>query len=485
MPDWNNIKSRFEDDNFKVNPWLNPSKDLLDGLGILEEEKKEQKESKPYWLWFYVSLGFLFVAVFIFFLFKPSSSNPKVYVKGQQKSSEISKVRVKAEEVKSNALDSNDERPQKRSETAKSLVALNQTNEALKESTAQFSLNNRAIHTNDVEFIERVDLLEGKSSSQIADSKFTFDQNSTQGGFSKKITTEKNRRSTILMPLAQKEISPMDFEQKVIISDKRFIPIELKSIERPFTQQLAFGVGVSQGTFRLNQLYSDFLDPADFSHGQTKGMYGFVEYAKNLGKNWLIKTSVSYERSSFDSGHNSEISYCKNCEDENVSSNSIDLVMASPVGLLSSNLVVNRMESFAGDNIDLTVNLNNRHTISFVNLDLAVGRDIIANPRQRLQLFSGIGVNYFSKIENELHSFFVDHDDFSSGNAGISSDQMSINEFLYTLNFGLNYSRTLKENTSLSISGEYRSALNPIFNELDFSSDYNRLRLSLGIVRHF
>ena len=108
--------------------------------------------------------------------------------------------------------------------------------------------------------------------------------------------------------------------------------------------------------------------------------------------------------------------------------------MASPIGFVESDLIVQRNSAESTLNTDLVVDLHNEHNIT--NLDVNIGLDysLIENGHFRFVLGFRTGINKFLNINNTLSSFGLNDSNFSSGAKDIVKEQSNVKSLMFQRN---------------------------------------------------
>ncbi len=248
---------------------------------------------------------------------------------------------------------------------------------------------------------------------------------------------------------------------------------------------MAFGVNYDYWNFALNNNYTTALNPADFSHSSGIG----ASLNLTLGKQLLTKLdlvgSISIQKIKFSSGHNSSINYELNQEVEGDNSNTFHLTMASPIGFVESDLIVQRNSAESTLNTDLVVDLHNEHNIT--NLDVNIGLDysLIENGHFRFVLGFRTGINKFLNINNTLSSFGLNDSNFSSGAKDIVKEQSNVKSLTGYLGSSLKIEYNLGDNLTVGTNISISTNLAPIYQENDFSTQLNRIQSGVYLRKLF
>lgn len=238
---------------------------------------------------------------------------------------------------------------------------------------------------------------------------------------------------------------------------------------------LAFGANLEFWNFALNNNYSTALNPADFTHSSGKGASVNLNFGKKLFKRLHLVGGVSIQKINFTSGHNSTINYQLNQEVDGDNSNKFNLTMASPLGFLESDLIVQRTSAASTLSTDLILDLHNEHSITNLDINLGLDYNIVSVQNFSLSLGFKAGINKFLNVNNALNSFDINNSNFSSGANDIVKDQSNINTLTTYVGSTLNLEYNLSKNLSIGANVGYSMNLAPIYQENDFSTQLSRI----------
>ncbi|NNL90740.1 MAG: hypothetical protein HKO66_00775 [Saprospiraceae bacterium] len=281
-----------------------------------------------------------------------------------------------------------------------------------------------------------------------------------------------------LLPIKRIDFLPLPVVQIPLINlpDNKTIgvaptPFKRKKVQVGFTSEF--------WNFNLNNNYVTALNPADFNHGNGIGYSAFINFSQSITKKLYFNYGVALQQITFESGHNSSIAYDLSNEAENGMSNQFDLTMASPLGFLNSEVLIQR-QSIANDAItDLAIDLNNEHSLT--TIDLFVGLNYKVLNYRKLSLGLGIkgGINQLLRINNKLASVNTNHSNFLSESTIITKDQNSIKNLTPYFGSSMNLEFNIDDNNGIGITASLSNSLNPIYQEGDFST--NVIRHNIGM----
>ena len=258
-----------------------------------------------------------------------------------------------------------------------------------------------------------------------------------------------------------------------------YVPIEPVKNSKWF---VGFGMGYSIWDFNLNNDYIEALNPADFNHESGKGEFINLSIGQYSNKGHRLSLNFGYETILMKSGHNSVLVY--DIEDEVDHMNAYDIVMATPLGFITSNIVVERdPNSVLTDATDIVVDLNNSHRVKSFNFDLEYSHRMFTTGSIRFYTDITGGLNYIQSVTNRLDQFGVAQNAFMSGQSSVTSSQTNINSVRTHLGLGLSLEKSLGRQTALRASYLYRRDLNVVHSVDNFSTQLGMHRIGLQLIR--
>ena len=290
----------------------------------------------------------------------------------------------------------------------------------------------------------------------------------------KKISNNLARIASINCSLIQKKVSPFFHE---------FSYIRDEDVNQASDWRIKFSSGSSNWNFSLNNNYLTSLNPADFRFSKGMGLFVELSVEKMLSQRLSVGVSGLIESSSFNSGHNSIIDYNINNETEH-QMNKFDVIMASPLGFLESNIVVARSTD-ANEHTDLTIDLNNSHSTTNIDFGLYAQIEILQYRNFSLSNQSGIGFNYLSDITNSLDHFSTSETGFISHSSEILKNQSHLNLLRSYINIGINLEYKYSRSICLGVNHQFRQDFNPIYSDGDFSTLISRQLSGFYVKKSF
>lgn len=290
----------------------------------------------------------------------------------------------------------------------------------------------------------------------------------------KKISNNLARIASINCSLIQKKVSPFFHE---------FSYIRNEDVNQASDWRIKFSSGSSNWKFSLNNNYLTSLNPADFRFSKGMGLFVELSVEKMLSQRLSVGVSGLIESSSFNSGHNSIIDYNINNETEH-QMNKFDVIMASPLGFLESNIVVARSTD-AIEHTDLTIDLNNSHSTTNIDFGFYAQIEILQYRNFSLSNQSGIGFNYLSDITNSLDHFSTSETGFISHSSEILKNQSHLNLLRSYINIGFNLEYKYSRSICLGVNHQFRQDFNPIYSDGDFSTLISRQLSGFYVKKSF
>ncbi len=243
------------------------------------------------------------------------------------------------------------------------------------------------------------------------------------------------------------------------------------------------GAGVSFWQFQLNDAYRKALAPADFQATNGTGVRTFVGIDKKINSRFRVGMAASYERITFHSGHNSTLTYNRTAETNNRPSNNKVVTMATPLGFVESDLVINRENDVSES--EVLIDIKNRHRIQSLDVQLTLDYEVREIIGLRPVFSVGAGVQRLVKLTNALESFTPRQKDFSAGKGVLTSEPSSLQRWSPTVSAGLSLEKDFFNNLSVGINGGYLLNLNELQKMDGFSTGVYRLNGGIYLRRRF
>ena len=488
----------FNNPELKEEKWLEPSDALFDHISNEIFEKKK-KRKLVYWLF---GLGsFLILGVGAFMILdsedktlslngdtiniRPSQSSQNADFKSASMDNLLSNSELKAIDIK--PLDANE------SESLKSTVSTlpaqlrNNSDNSKNRSSKRTSIYDEELYPDKVFSAKSETTIANKNAQGSQSFKYDVKEKSTISSLD-----GPSKASAQLRPLLSfSEINLLTFLlsseeglppllNHVYIDD----PTDLKNaLNNSFSLGISFGL--SQWNFNLNNNYITALNPADFSFDNGRGINAGLSLEKKISSNLSFISTLQLEQIDFVSGHNSSANYDLLMETGGMMTNDIALTMATPLGFIDSEVIVNRADNTSTENTALVLDLHNDHRITNLSLDAGVSYALYKNKFINISPTVSLGANYFSSITNELSSFDIDQDGFNSGVTKITSVPQNVKTITPFVNMGLVLDREIGNNFKTGFGIAYRKTLTPIYSEGDFSTNLSSLNLRWTIAKMF
>jgi len=232
------------------------------------------------------------------------------------------------------------------------------------------------------------------------------------------INTNKSSTNEIETPSYKKEILNKRYVKKLnsiipILESDNVVYKSIKKLDRinqaSFKEAItkwSYGIvsGFNSWDYSLNNNYKRLLKPADFTFTKGKGYFVAVQAQKSLNKKFSLIGNFGFETVYSKSGHNSEINYDP-LNENNETISTFDLKMASTMGFIDANIEILRQSDVSIDATTVTIDLNNKHKISSVDLSAYLSAKLLTVNNFSASTSLGIGIAQIVKVKNELASF--------------------------------------------------------------------------------
>jgi len=497
-----NIKDIFNKFPNEDQSWLEPTDDLLSGIEDRIYEKK--KDRKPVWFLFLGSIIIILACLIII----PILSEEK----------EISLTNI--EDIKTSVAITNNSalHPNTIQDNAtqadQSNTVLSQTsiveNDISQRSKTQDHLNHdqnikqnksttvnqssqRGIVTNNIEehsFPNRTKSIangnQSKNPTDITnnDGRIYNTENPNQSQKNIKVINE-NLKLQLLYLQSISSITPA-----LISTDEKLAPTLFQESIRPATTHestdendaaLILSSGFSIWDFHLNDNYQTALSPADFTYNNGKGINLGIAYEKNLSSKYILQSSIRAEKITHQSGHNSSVNF-----DTTNSENQFDLTMASPMGFLESEVIVqrSRINNPSSPN-DLILDLHNDHENYNIDFNVSILRELIYKNSFKGLLHIGGGINHLFGLYNTLSQVNIDNSEYSTLSTSITSNQNNLNTTRPYYNIGLSIENSFGKNIGVRISYLYMRDVTALYSTDDFNTRLSRQLTSASLIYSF
>ncbi|MFT4667577.1 MAG: opacity protein-like surface antigen [Polaribacter sp.] len=490
-------KDRFNSDDLPMESWNNPDDKVWEE--IAEETVRKKKFRFAAWLLWGASI--VIVSFMAFYALKSTVTN-RTSLADQAVSSQIS-------EQKSNTSIYNV--PTKN--TATKLIN-NNNNTITPESTPEEYPKRNIVSTsnkkNNTQIVK--DKLKNKNTAQVPP--LFVKTKSTTIDLVLPITKQDNRSTAEIASILQKqerirsnrsEITVAPIQAPSIQKEQNFdttnfevnsnsfefsLPVadagnrNIKKLKSKNNLFINVSMGATYWQHKISQQYTSDLSAADFNYTDELGYLFDIDVNIPLSKKILFQTGAEYEQINISSGHNSELVYNPALEvDETDNSYALDL--ATPYGLAAAEFRFKRTEELGDDPVDLKVDFHSAHTIRNFSLPLS----ILYAPLAHKGRFSpyvkvGMGINYLSRISNNIQSIDTHHSAIRYDDTGTSTFKAAdIKQWHYDYRLGLGASYQLRNGLHCFVNYEYAGGINSIFKQDDYNTKINRHHLSAGFSK--
>ncbi len=479
-------KNRFNEEELPVGDWNAPDDMVWDSIAAEVLPKKKKRQA----LWFWLSLGVVLLLVTM-----------AIFIgNGKDKQSEapISKDQTTSRLISTETSNNN-------------LITKNQTIET---STIGDSKNTNTFKGENISVNVSPSGVRNNNTNTFykkpTQSDFTIDNSSIKNSFSTQPVEGKNILSNqsntkVKIPISKDKMSTRAKETIYIIPNSELLlneplwahPILNLSLlaDEEFMENLnpdlhTFGKitlsangGATFWKHRISNQYTSDLSPFDFNYKDGMGWSTNLNMNISLGKKWDAFVGLQYEQVKTTSGHNSQLTYNP---DEEVTDplNGYVLSLATPYGLSGATFNFNRVENIGSDEVDLLVDFHSKHTIRNISIPVGVMLSPFGKNRKLVPSTTlGFGVNYLSKISNEIDYIESNHSAIQFDDSGSSTFvDADVNNWHYDVRVGVGLNYHLTRRLNLNLNYNFSKGLNPIFELDNYNTRIDRHHISLGLT---
>jgi len=479
MLDNKNIKDLFNNASLEDQDWLEPSDSVFSG--IEEAIYKNEEEKKPLLFWLVgvsLTLCCLCISTWALNKNKPPSKSLKIENQNSNQNTEA----ITSNELTSNAIldvnaikevgnDPNNlydrsvvesQNNDLKNASSPQIISSNKLNTQSNQLKISTPNTNKLSTTSDKPPTEEISSL-NKSKNTVTEKKSATTPNNN--------SNKSNGLKSTLPTRLSNTPKELIYKRNTIINNQKIDPIVESTFES--FASLKVGVGTSIWNFHLNDNYSSALNPADFSYSNGIGVNLNIAYEKTIAPSIAIISTVTLEKIKYQSGHNSAVTYDTNSEliDQE---NEFDLTMASPMGFLESQVVVQRSIDSTDPQSDLILDLHNEHENYNVDFNIAMLRQLISTKSFSTSLHLGVGINHLFGINNKLSEVNINNANYSTTLKNITSNQNNINPTRPYYNIGLNSQKRITSNIGVGLNALYMRDFTSVYSDQDFSTMISR-----------
>lgn len=337
------------------------------------------------------------------------------------------------------------------------------------------SLNNEiaqsTISTSDFNSLEDVNtpLMVEEKSTSITPIKETVANNpiTNKAGY-----LSKNMVTVLPLKIAINELES-DNQLIDIPSDFTRINIQKKQIgnKRAFALHAQTGLAIQNA--QLNDAFSNSLDNADFSSSAGVGYYAGLGLNIPINNRWSLTTDINYTHTTSVASHNANLGYDINRETADDHTNDYNIGMATPYGLIESNIVIGRSDALDSDLVSTVADVSSDQSIRAINIAPSLVYNAYSSRFINLELKTGFGIEQILSVDNHIHDVMTNYNglNYQQGEVIKTQDEMSINNTIGQATAGFNIGVKLSSSSMLLLGYEYQKALNPIF-QMDDKKTY-------------
>jgi len=468
-------KNRFNEEELPKGDWNTPDDLVWDA--VASEIATPKKKRKWLWLWFVLGLTFLSLIVFL-----TQNNNSKLgeALENNTKESSASPKILKINELENDqltgAVESNDIEKSTANYLASNIIK--PSTSIVKNKISLTPNRPAAFKKNSLNYFFKNPMDQNNLSRNIIQT----NNQTTEGVFLKRTQL---KQSIVKIPFIKKPVSSSNRYTPSLIFKE---PIILFSNNDDSNSRwsVGFHTGLSFWKHRISDSYTDDLSPFDFNYNDSWGWQTNLKVNYHLSDKIDLFAGLQYERLTTQSGHNSDLSY--NLDDENNPTNPFNvyvLSLATPYGLANANFNFNRTQSLNANEVELGVNFHSEHLIQNVSLPIgSVFYPLGKNQKLSPSLVAGLGINYLVSIDNRIDRIETNHDAIAYDDSGTSSFvKPNVNQlhFDYRLGVGVNYA--LNKSIQLQLNYDWSRGINPIFQQDNYKTFIDRHHLLFGLTK--
>ncbi len=487
-----NIKDLFNNSSLEDESWLEPSDSVFNG--IEQAIYNDEKEKKPFIFWL-IGIGILICSIGII-IWSLNSKDPiqTVSTKSQndhsynepstpESNNEIL-LSQSAYNTDTNNINNSDSYLKENQNILKEdfkIVSQNSITQVSKNN--QYSDINTSSSHSGLSTIQSTTLLTDPTINDIDNTNILSDIRTDNTLIS---DAEDNIRSQNLISISTITPGALEYQRSDILIKKLASASTLTVQPSSFESSTFFniGLGTSIWDYNLNDNYSSALSPADFSH--TTGTSSVLQIGIEKRSSQLIsfRANISYEEVSFQSGHNSNITY-RNAEENSDFENNFALAMATPLGGVNTNIAVRRNQDNTLEENTFTINLHNQHNYKNVDLSFSLLQHLLDKKSINISTEVGAGINRMFALNNNLSAVDISDTSYSIASIDESSTQDNLNNTRAHMILGINAGATISTQVDLNFAYLYKSDFSPIFSSGDFSTTLIRHQFVVSAKTRF
>ncbi len=478
----NNIwRDRFDQPRLNHEDWLTPSPDLLSAINhAIDVEHEERKNGFIWWILSSIALILLVLSSSLFFHLHSSHAMENV----RQSEIAISTELQPNEDVQITSTGFIPTRQNDDQNIAKNIRPIEQSYTA----STLFQI-------------------EKEKDEYITQEQTATYNNQTSKGKKNKLSESRNILNRKLEEVNQEgQDDLMTLASRPMISASlidKLSPnlISLRSAHSPLVQNIALlkpiastnlakhSIGMSLGllstAYSLSDHYSRDLDPADFSSGRGNLISLGIQYEFAVSSKLSITSAVDYNNIKSISGHNSSINYHVQNEENGVLETHTDLTMATPLGLIETDLLLQRSTANTGDIISSSANVHSEQTLHGIGISIGLLYDLLSFRNNTFFVSSDIRSNVILHHSNQLLDLHSNSDNYSIASGQVIKNQTNLNKQYLQSSIALGWNRRISNSTDLRMKYEYRQGLSKVYDQGDYSSLLSAQGFNIALVSKF
>ncbi len=467
---------KFNEPKLSNEDWLNPSPDILTSINATIDFEHEERKSNFIW-WLLASFFLLSILSLTLYLYSNRENLP-----------DAPTSLVEDEAIATIPLEQTLYIKPTQGDLDKTEVKTN-VNEGLPEK----------MHTGESNKISNKQSTEYKSPLRKHESAIALISNKEILDNSPRYISNSNNKKNVAAPLdvvnhevRVTDIAPLENSVSALSYKERELDInanpyvdEKSNITAKQSHGLAIFTSLMAMDYKLSADYSSDLNPADF-HTDRGNQWGIgVAYTYGLSSKLNFHTTVDYSSLNSISGHKSSINYHVQEEINGLTETHTDLTMATPLGFIETDLLLQRSSDSSGDIISSSANVHSEQVVQALGIGIGLTYDVLQISDYILFVGAGVRSNIILQLSNNLFGLESNSSDYAISSGKVIQSQTNLNNQFLQTNALIGLRRSLSERFDLQFQYEYRNGFSNIYTQDNYSSTINAYGVNLALISKF
>lgn len=240
--------------------------------------------------------------------------------------------------------------------------------------------------------------------------------------------------------------------------------------------------GYTYGMLKHSIEYRLALEPAAYRNSKYSSTEIDFTFAKRFKSNLALYTTIGFGISTFTSGHNANLDY--SIDNEVNMSNNLAINMATPLGFVSSEIVVTRENASIPGGL-IQMDLHNQHQLKELFVELGLEYTWFKNNHFSVSTMSGVGNRYTMDITNSLSKIDFSEKGYRFNSKVDESIPSYINRNRWYSSFGLSGNYLINNNSEIKLLTAYRYQFNNLYQNDAFRVRMIDFKFSLSFLKFF